>query len=131
MHQKFIFTRFTSTNGGMSKNLKDIQTKDIIPVELNSYLCRSARIMQEFYSDNDFEDKTKAEKYKNLGDSFQDGIENVLWNEKKGAWFDYDLKRGKQRNERHNFYPSNVAPLWADCYPYVNLSIILIYYLET
>ena len=87
----------------MSKNLKDIQTKDIIPVELNSYLCRSARIMQEFYSDNDFEDKTKAEKYKNLGDSFQDGIENVLWNEENGAWFDYDLKRGEQRNERHNF----------------------------
>ena len=108
----------------MSKNLKDIQTKDIIPVELNSYLCRSARIMQELCSGKDFEDKDMAGKYKNIGDSFQDGIENVLWNEKEGAWFDYDLKRGKQRNERYNFYPSNVAPLWADCYPYVNLSII-------
>ena len=72
--------------------------------------------MQEFYSDKNFEDREKAEKFKKWGDLFQKGIESVLWNEEIGAWFDYDMKQGKQRNERNNFYPSNIAPLWADCY---------------
>ena len=96
----------------MYKNLKDIRTKDILPVELNSYLCRSARIMSDMYER--LENKSKANNYKLLGNSIQESIENVLWNEEQGAWFDYDIQRGKQRI---NFYPSNVAPLWADCYP--------------
>ncbi len=31
---------------------------------------------------------------------------------------DYDLVNKKQRA---NFYPTNVAPLWAECYSYVQL----------
>ena len=50
-------------------------------------------------------------------DSIQEGIENVLWNQDIGAWLDYDIKRGKQRDDKNNFYPSNIAPLWAECYP--------------
>ena len=72
--------------------------------------------MQQFYQDKDFENKERAEQFMKWGDSFQEGIENVLWNDEIGAWFDYDMKRSKQRNERNNFYPSNIAPLWADCY---------------
>ena len=107
--------RFVSADGGISKNLEDIQTKDIIPVELNSYMCRSARIMTDLYKR--LGDNEKADTFQHWGDSIQEGIDNILWNDEKGAWFDYDLKRGKQRNEENNFYPSNIAPLWAECYP--------------
>ena len=47
----------------------------------------------------------------------QEAIENVLWNETHGAWFDYNIIQGSQRVEKDNFYPSNIAPLWAECYP--------------
>ena len=45
---------------------------------------------------------------------FQNAIYKVLWNNDEGAWFDYDVVNKKQRL---NFYPSNLAPLWAECYP--------------
>ena len=98
-----------------SENLKDIKTKSIIPVELNSYLCRNARIMSEMYQL--LNNKEMSDSFKEWGDSFQDAIQNVLWNEEKGAWFDYDMISSSQRNDRNNFYPSNLAPLWAECYP--------------
>ncbi|XP_066109734.1 trehalase-like [Saccopteryx bilineata] len=37
----------------------------------------------------------------------------ILWDEEKGAWFDYDLENGKKNQE---FYPSNLTPLWAGCF---------------
>nr|XP_017194145.2 trehalase-like [Oryctolagus cuniculus] len=37
----------------------------------------------------------------------------LLWHEDKGAWFDYDLENQKKN---HEFYPSNLAPLWAGCF---------------
>ena len=40
-------------------------------------------------------------------------LKDVLWDEGKGAWFDYDLENGKKKLE---FYPSNFAPLWAGCF---------------
>ena len=58
----------------------------------------------------------KSNSFDEWGNLLQDAIQNVLWNDEIGAWFDYDMKQGKQRKERNNFYPSNIAPLWADCY---------------
>ena len=40
-------------------------------------------------------------------------MEAILWDEEKGAWFDYDLEKGKRNLE---FYPSNLTPLWAGCF---------------
>lgn len=40
-------------------------------------------------------------------------LKDVLWDEGKGAWFDYDLENDKKKLE---FYPSNFAPLWAGCF---------------
>ncbi|EFB27349.1 hypothetical protein PANDA_021314 [Ailuropoda melanoleuca] len=37
----------------------------------------------------------------------------ILWDEEKGAWFDYDLEKGKKNLE---FYPSNLTPLWSGCF---------------
>lgn len=40
-------------------------------------------------------------------------MEAILWDEQKGAWFDYDLEKGKKNLE---IYPSNLTPLWAGCF---------------
>ena len=104
--------RFISSSGKISSNLKDIHTSDIIPVELNSYLCQNARTLSKFYSLlNRFE---KAQQYTDWGNTLQFSINAVLWNEDHGIWFDYD-KRSKK--PRESFYPSNLTPLWAECYP--------------
>lgn len=42
-----------------------------------------------------------------------EAIESVLWDAESGAWFDYSLVT----HSRHlDFYASNLAPLWAQCY---------------
>jgi alpha,alpha-trehalase len=40
-------------------------------------------------------------------------IDAVLWNEEAKMWFDFDILNKKQRIY---FYPSNLFPLWAECY---------------
>lgn len=42
-----------------------------------------------------------------------EAIESVLWDAEKGAWFDYNLVTHSKHSE---FYPSNLSPLWAQCY---------------
>jgi len=36
-----------------------------------------------------------------------------MWNEERGAWFDYDIEHGKSRDY---FYVSNIVPLWTESY---------------
>ena len=84
-------------------------------MELNSYLCRSAGIMSNFYEK--LGRPHDAEFYLNWKNVIQEAIENVLWNETHGAWFDYNIIQGSPRVEKDNFYPSNLTPLWAECYP--------------
>ena len=55
----------------------------------------------------------KAQDYANIYENFKLSIDSVLWNEDFGAYFDYKILHSEQNT---NFFPSNVAPLWADCY---------------
>lgn len=56
---------------------------------------------------------SQATKYRNLWEQRLAALKAILWDEEKGAWFDYDLENGKKNQE---FYPSNLAPLWAGCF---------------
>ncbi|XP_040580504.1 trehalase isoform X2 [Lepeophtheirus salmonis] len=91
--------------------LADTKTTQIIPVELNSFLCKNARLLGDFYGILGNEEKEKE--YRKKEKSIRSAIESVLWNEEEGIWFDYDLHNGIPRKF---FYPSNVAPLWAECF---------------
>eukprot|EP00095_Tigriopus_kingsejongensis_P003748 maker-scaffold911_size81771-snap-gene-0.16 protein:Tk03748 transcript:maker-scaffold911_size81771-snap-gene-0.16-mRNA-1 annotation:"hypothetical protein DAPPUDRAFT_314347" len=103
---------FVSEDGGESQELIDIATRHIVPVDLNSYLCRSSRILSDLFKR--FGNDLKATEYQDHFKAFRDAIEHVLWNEEEGSWFDFDLMNMKQRKQ---FYPSNIGPLWANCYP--------------
>ncbi|KAM6158609.1 trehalase [Rhynchocyon petersi] len=91
--------------------LSTIRTSKMVPVDLNAFLCQAEELMSKFYSKlgNDVE----AIRYRNLRAQRLTALKAVLWDEKKGAWFDYDLESGKKNPE---FYPSNLTPLWAGCY---------------
>ncbi|KAF7649993.1 hypothetical protein LDENG_00133150 [Lucifuga dentata] len=40
-------------------------------------------------------------------------MESLLWDAERGAWFDYNLLTHSRHFE---FYLSNLAPVWAECY---------------
>nr|XP_035120197.2 trehalase-like [Callithrix jacchus] len=54
-------------------------------------------------------------------------LNTVLWDEEAGAWFDYDLENKKKNGE---FYPSNLTPLWAGCFPDPGVADKALKYLE-
>ena len=109
-----VFQRFRliSHAGYISTDLKDIRTSNIIPVELNSILCRNAKILSELYLILGRHEK--AQQFQDWSKSFQHGIDSVLWNDEDGVWLDYDVRSMKSRNA---FYATNIMPLWAECYP--------------
>lgn len=56
-----------------------------------------------------------------------EAIESVLWDAESGAWFDYSLVT----HSRHlDFYASNLAPLWAQCYSQPEMGEKAVQYLK-
>ncbi|XP_024938587.1 trehalase isoform X3 [Cephus cinctus] len=55
----------------------------------------------------------KSRYYEDIAKEYQVAIDNVLWNEEKGIWLDYDIKNKKQRDI---FYPTNLTPLYTKSY---------------
>ena len=92
------FSNKNTTKKDSIGSLKDVKPRSIIPVDLNSILATNARIISMYYQDY-FSDKERGLKYKNIADNLFDSIENVLWNEEEGVWFDYDLNEGHQRRQ--------------------------------
>ena len=90
--------------------LKAINTRHVLPVELNAYLCQNAAHLSHLYERVGRRDK--AEFYREIKDRFRQMIQAVFWDETVGSWFDYDLD-GKL--SRLHFYPTNIAPLWTNC----------------
>jgi alpha,alpha-trehalase len=55
-------------------------------------------------------DASKATEYENIANEWRMMINEVLWDDELGAWFDYDIVQGELRKE---FYATNIVPLWA------------------
>ena len=107
----YILRRFFKEDGSPSEDLVDVKTRHIIPVDLNSYLCKNARILSNYYKILDQDQK--SQEYAKIFDNFVESIDQVLWNSTSNAWFDYNMKTKLQNPQ---FYPSNIAPLWAECF---------------
>ncbi|XP_018335277.1 trehalase-like [Agrilus planipennis] len=97
-------------NGGNNANLSFIDTPRIIPVDLNSFLCEAFDHLSSLYLLIGDQRNSHFWKEKHL--HFRKSIQQVLWDEKDGIWYDYDNTLSKPRKY---FYPSNVSPLWNNC----------------
>lgn len=51
----------------------------------------------------------------------------MLWDAERGVWFDYNLVTQTRQTE---FYPSNLAPLWAQCYSQPEMTKKAVQYLK-
>lgn len=121
---------FINDDGTNVGDLTHLKTRSIIPVDLNAILHWNAKIIAEFYeiSGNgakakEFEDHAEAllvvgilKRTFGLFITFFifQGLNAVLWDEEAGSWLDYDMINSKRRNY---FVPTNLFPLWMNCYP--------------
>lgn len=72
-------------------------------------------------------DEEKALVYDSAVSSRMKAIESVLWDANQGAWFDYNLL-SSTRNPA--FYPTNLSPLWAQCYSQLEMGQHALQYLR-
>ncbi|XP_062894807.1 trehalase isoform X1 [Mobula hypostoma] len=101
---------FIDSNGENNGTLKNTKTRQIVPVDLNSILCRNERILALFHEK--LGNFSKAQFYKEAMNKRIDAVREVFWDNKQGIWFDYNLMRSRSNAA---FYASNLAPLWAKC----------------
>ena len=92
-------------------DLSDTKARSIIPVDLNSFIAKNAQILagyaQHLGEEND------ASKYREHGQKLCEAIDAVLWDDRDGVWYDFDIINNCQRN---HFTPSNLVPLWTGTY---------------
>jgi alpha,alpha-trehalase len=98
--------------------LINIQTENIIPVDLNSFLYWDAVLLAKFYKT--LGNLKKSKHYHNVAEQWKIAVTAVHWSERDGTWLDYDILNNKHRDY---FYPSNLAPLWTHCYDAVSFII--------
>jgi alpha,alpha-trehalase len=97
--------------GSNDGDLTHLQTRSIIPVELNAILFHNAKVIAKYFKM--FGNNDKAAIFEEHADNFLRAVNELLWNEEAGAWFDYDMINNRQRPY---FVVSNLLPLWTQCY---------------
>jgi len=99
-----------NTSWHEEEELLKVRTADILPVDLNSFLCKNAKILADFFSR--MERPSKAEEYAKKHSELREAIHAVLHFD--NLWHDYNIVT---RQHTGGFYPSNLAPLYSDCIP--------------
>ncbi|KAM4627630.1 trehalase [Polymixia lowei] len=102
---------YVNSKGHNNGTLRDTRTSQILPVDLNALLCRNEKTLASFH--RILGDGDSAARYDQAAARRLEAIESVLWDAKRTAWFDYSLLTHSSHFE---FYPSNLAPIWAECY---------------
>ena len=80
---------------------------DIVPVDLNSFLCKAAAVIGELHKKG--ENEVEATKWERKAWQLHQAMEELLWNEEAGCWFDLSLSTGCQNV---GYAASNLTPLW-------------------
>ncbi|XP_036601060.1 trehalase [Trichosurus vulpecula] len=94
-----------------SNYLLDIKTSQVVPVDLNAFLCQAEELLATFYTK--LGNTNMAQYYLEAQAQRKAAMKALLWNETLGSWFDFLLEN---RQQNHGFYPSNLSPLWAGCF---------------
>ncbi|RVE65162.1 hypothetical protein OJAV_G00132760 [Oryzias javanicus] len=91
--------------------LKDTRTSQILPVDLNALMCRTERTLASFCRLLGEDESAAA--YEQAAARRVEAVEALLWDPERGAWFDYSLL---SKSKHLEFYASNLAPVWAECF---------------
>ncbi|KAL6115796.1 treh [Pungitius sinensis] len=102
---------YTSGYDHANSGLGETSTSQVVPTDLNALLCLNERTLASFH--RILGDGDAGALYDQYAARRLQAIESVLWDAERGAWFDFSLMTHSKRFE---FYPSNLAPVWAQCY---------------
>lgn len=102
---------FINDEGTNVGDIGNVKIRNIVPVDLNAFICMNVQLLSKLFSL--VGDEAKSQIYRDKFLAWKEAIQMVLWNEEDGVWLDYDMLNNLQR---HYFYPSNIAPLWAGCW---------------
>ncbi|RUO96160.1 trehalase, partial [Jimgerdemannia flammicorona] len=95
--------------------LRGLRTRQIVPVDLNSILYANEVAMAEFHAvEGSGGDLGRSQWYKRQAKERVEAMGEVLWDEKAGGFFDWDMGKGGRRTA---FTVSNYFPFWADAIP--------------
>lgn len=83
-----------------------------MPVDLNSILAKTESILSEFYQK--IGNTTASAEFATFYENRVNAIENILWNENDGTYYDYSIL---SNSHVKRYYASNVNPLWTKCFP--------------
>ncbi|XP_056229864.1 trehalase [Seriola aureovittata] len=102
---------YIDNDGHNNGTLAETRTSQILPTDLNALLCLNEKTLASFH--RILGDGDSAALYDQAAARRLEAVESVLWDAERGAWFDYNLLTHSKHFE---FYPSNLAPVWAQCY---------------
>ncbi|CAF1111277.1 unnamed protein product [Brachionus calyciflorus] len=101
-------------------DIKTIQIKNIIPVDLNAIMYKNELCLYKFHK---ILNTGKDKYYEQAIRRRHKAINSVFWNKKLNTWGDFNLKKNRVNN---NFlYISDLSPLWSGIKPPVDPEIIL------
>lgn len=86
-------------------------TRDVVPVDLNSILCWNEDILGKFY--HRLENTSRAQFFERQHASRTAMMEDIFWDDTRGIWNDFLLSK-RERNT--DFFPSNIFPMFTKCY---------------
>ncbi|XP_076760877.1 trehalase isoform X2 [Xylocopa sonorina] len=107
-------SRWFILDGTNKGNLTNLKTRYIIPVDLNSIIYRNAQLLAQY--NLRMGNESKAAYYRKRSEEWKRAVTAVLWHDEVGAWLDYDIMNDIKRDY---FYPTNILPLWTNCYDIV------------
>ncbi|XP_032361857.1 trehalase [Etheostoma spectabile] len=112
-------------DGHKNGTLRETRTSQILPADLNALLCLNEKTLASFH--RILGDLDAAALYEQTAARRLEAIESVLWDAERGSWFDYNLVTDSKHFE---FYPSNLAPVWAQCYSRPEMAEKAVQYLK-
>jgi alpha,alpha-trehalase len=88
-----------------------METVNIAPVDLNSFMCGSMNILGFF--NREIGNISRANHYETMHQNFIWINDEVFYNKTEGGWYDFNNRSGL--HILHN-YPSIAVPLFTNCY---------------
>lgn len=103
-------SRWFSNPAPGNADLKELNVRNTIPVDLNSILYRNHIIMEQLYSNNE----TAAVRHRNKAASIREGVLDLLWNSTKMGFYDFNIASGRQNSV---FSAASYYPVWSGIAP--------------
>ncbi|XP_076002067.1 trehalase [Genypterus blacodes] len=116
---------YVDGEGNNNGTLRDTRTSQILPTDLNALLCLTEKKLASF--NRLLGEGQAAGRFDQAAARRMEAMEVVLWDAERGAWFDFNIQTMSLNFE---FYPSNLAPVWAECYSQPEMGEKAVQYLK-